>query len=391
MISEPFLKETMLECDVAIIGSGLVGLSCAASILEKNPRKKVIVFERGLLPTGASTKNAGIVTIGNFIDILDDLNALGEDVIRTTIAHRWDGVQRFLRRLSDEETDYQRYGTYEFFSDDDLYLLKDIDRVNKVLFPIFNENVFSVVNSKIKELDLNADVVKAVVYSKFDGQIDSGKTVKSLCKYVGKLGAMIMTGADVVEYRAQGKVIDLTIKRPFSKTNDVYNFKCKHLIIATNAFSNKLLKEKIDLVPARGQLFVTKPIPGLKIRGAFHFEKGYYYGRNIGDRILIGGARNSDYAAEETEKFETTESIISKVKKVLQEVILPKEKFEIEHQWAGIMGFGKNTMQRFVSEVEENVHTAVRFCGFGVCVAPQIGEYFSELILNKDLVITPKL
>lgn len=39
----------------------LVGLSVGCSVLEKHPNKKVVILERGVIPTGASTKNAGFI------------------------------------------------------------------------------------------------------------------------------------------------------------------------------------------------------------------------------------------------------------------------------------------------------------------------------------------
>ncbi|EGR30487.1 oxidoreductase, putative [Ichthyophthirius multifiliis] len=49
----------LLNNDVIIIGGGISGLSCASSILETYPEKKVIILERGQTPQGASTKNGG--------------------------------------------------------------------------------------------------------------------------------------------------------------------------------------------------------------------------------------------------------------------------------------------------------------------------------------------
>lgn len=43
----------------------IVGLSVAACVLEKHPKKRVILLERGVLPTGASTKNAGFIATGS--------------------------------------------------------------------------------------------------------------------------------------------------------------------------------------------------------------------------------------------------------------------------------------------------------------------------------------
>ena len=47
------------HADVIIIGSGQVGLSAALHLKQQQPQLKVLVLERGFLPSGACTKNAG--------------------------------------------------------------------------------------------------------------------------------------------------------------------------------------------------------------------------------------------------------------------------------------------------------------------------------------------
>ncbi|MFL5809244.1 MAG: FAD-dependent oxidoreductase, partial [Flavisolibacter sp.] len=45
--------------DVVIAGSGFVGLWSAFFLKKKKPKLKITVVDRGLIPTGASTRNAG--------------------------------------------------------------------------------------------------------------------------------------------------------------------------------------------------------------------------------------------------------------------------------------------------------------------------------------------
>ena len=60
------------DIDVAVVGSGIVGLCCAIRLKERFPEKKIVVFERGQLPSGASTKNAGFACFGSTSELLDD-------------------------------------------------------------------------------------------------------------------------------------------------------------------------------------------------------------------------------------------------------------------------------------------------------------------------------
>ncbi|MBA3901114.1 MAG: FAD-binding oxidoreductase, partial [Bacteroidetes bacterium] len=63
---------------LTVIGSGIVGLSAAIHFKKLNPNAKVIVLERGILPNGASSKNAGFACFGSPSEILDDLKHQSE-------------------------------------------------------------------------------------------------------------------------------------------------------------------------------------------------------------------------------------------------------------------------------------------------------------------------
>lgn len=59
--------------DLVVVGSGIVGLNAAIEYKLKYPRQKVLVLERGILPLGASTKNAGFACFGSVSELNDDL------------------------------------------------------------------------------------------------------------------------------------------------------------------------------------------------------------------------------------------------------------------------------------------------------------------------------
>jgi glycine/D-amino acid oxidase-like deaminating enzyme len=149
--------------------------------------------------------------------------------------------------------------------------------------------------------------------------------------------------------------------------------------LATNAFANQLFPG-LKVIPGRGQVLVTKPIPGLKLKGTYHFDDGYYYFRNIDGRVLFGGGRNLDFKAEETAEFGHTEIVKDKLTNYLKDVILPNQDFEIDYWWSGIMGFGED-ISPIVKQVEPNIFCAVRCNGMGVAMGSLAGEEVAELAL----------
>lgn len=95
-------KQSLLSFDVIIIGGGITGLSTAISLREKDARLKIAVLERGIIPAGASTRNAGFACIGSFTEILDDLENIPEARVLQLIKMRLDGLKLLRKRLGDE-------------------------------------------------------------------------------------------------------------------------------------------------------------------------------------------------------------------------------------------------------------------------------------------------
>ena len=126
-------------------------------------------------------------------------------------------------------------------------------------------------------------------------------------------------------------------------------------------------------------MLITKPIKNLNIAGTFHLDEGYYYFRNIDNRILLGGGRNLDFQSENTTDFGLTKVIQSKLERLLKEVILPETHFEIEQRWSGIMGVGKKKTA-ISKQLSNNVYCGVRLGGMGIAIGTNVGIELAELL-----------
>jgi glycine/D-amino acid oxidase-like deaminating enzyme len=148
--------------------------------------------------------------------------------------------------------------------------------------------------------------------------------------------------------------------------------------VATNAFARELVPE-LEVLPGRGQVLVTEPIENLKIRGTFHYNKGYTYFRNIDNRILLGGFRDLDLAGERTTEPGITNHIQTALEEFLYETILPHQKIKIDLRWSGVMGFGSE-LKPIVKEIRPNLYCAVRCNGMGIAMGSLICEQVAELV-----------
>ena len=363
-------KTWFSNIDFAIIGSGIVGLNCALSLRKNYPKSKIVVFERGILPSGASTKNAGFACFGSVSEILDDFKNHSEEDVVQLVRDRVDGLQLLRDTVGDKQLDYQEYGGYELFTQQDVELFDEctskLHYVNELLRPIFNDDVFS----KKENLFRFRNIQPKLIYSKFEGQIDTGKMMLGLIKKASQENILIINSSEITKISDNGSAVSLQINSKFETT-------AKNVFIATNGFAKQFLNE--DIQPARAQVLVTKPIENLKIKGTFHLDRGYYYFRNIGNRILFGGGRNLDFKAEETTEMELTELVQNELERLLKDVILSDYTFEIDQRWSGIMGIG-NQKKPILKAVSNNVFCGVRMGGMGVAIGSSIGKQLAGLI-----------
>lgn len=362
-------KTYLSNVDFTIVGSGIVGLNCALALKEKYPKSNVLILERGLLPQGASTKNAGFACFGSLSEILDDLNSHSEDEVLQLVNKRLEGLKLLRKTLGDATIDFQKHGGFELFTkaDSELYqeCLDKMDNINTMLNPIFNADVF---NTSFNQFNFK-NIQEQYIYNQFEGQIDTGEMMQALTQRVQQKGINILNSVTVQEFLNHKDSVTV-------KTNQ-FEFSTSKLFIATNGFATQLLSESVK--PARAQVLITKPIDNLHIKGTFHLDKGYYYFRNIDNRILFGGGRNLDFKGEETTELRQTALIQNELERLLKETILPNTLFEIDQRWSGIMGVG-NQKKAIVKQVSENIFCGVRLGGMGVAIGSLIGKELADLI-----------
>jgi glycine/D-amino acid oxidase-like deaminating enzyme len=215
--------------------------------------------------------------------------------------------------------------------------------------------------------------VEGMIHNLAEGQLDTGRMMKALLQRVRELGVEVLTGIGVQRMDEQANCVEVHTSHGFSIST-------QRVLVTTNAFARELLPE-LDVRPGRAQVLVTEPIPGLRLRGSCHYDRGYYYFRNVGDRVLFGGGRNLDFTGESTTAFGLTEQIQLRLDELLHNMILPGVAFKIDQRWSGIMGLGPNR-QPIVQAVSKKIFCAVRMGGMGVAIGSLVGEDAAQLVLG---------
>ena len=357
------------KVDFTVIGSGIVGLNTAYHLQKNHPKAKILVLEKGILPEGASTKNAGFACFGTLSEILWYLETNSEEEVYRLVERRFRGLEKLRNLIGDENMDFHQYGGYEVFRESDRELmdnsLDNLNQINNWLNPVFGRNPF-----RFSTQNFGFQNTIGMIETEFEGHIHTGKMMKNLLKKVVKSGVSVLNNVEVSSLNDSGNQVEIRFENGFE-------FKSGKVFLCTNAFTKKLYD--LDVTPARAQVLITKPIESLAFKGCFHMDEGFYYFRNVGNRVLFGGARNLDLEGETTTRFSTTDLIQNQLEKYLREIILPNQNFEIEHRWSGIMGMGSKR-NPIVQQLSENVYCGVRLTGTGIAIGSLVGEELAELV-----------
>lgn len=355
--------------DVCIIGGGITGLSTGISILERQPRLRVVVVDRGFLPLGASTRNAGFACFGSPGEVLEDISLMGEGKAVQLVADRYRGLQQLMARVPASAMDYVPCGGYEVF---------DAGSADAVLekLPYLNELLGDALG--IKEIYRLAGIPAGLqgfahaVFNPHEGQLHPARMIMVLRKQFAEAGGQLWTGPDIREIEETDGGVRL-------HSHLMVPVEAQQAIVTTNAFAAQLLPQ-LEVRGARNHVLVTRPIPGLPLEGTFHYDRGYVYFRNIGNRILLGGARHHDHDAELTTAFGTNPRIVEVLEQFLKDR-LGVSADRVEYRWSGIIGIGPEKSP-VIERVSPHVVAGVRLSGMGVALASLIGERLCQDVLQ---------
>lgn len=343
--------------DLIVTGAGLTGQSTALFFKYKYPDARVLVVDRGFYPIGASTRNAGFACFGTIGEHLTDLEIETEEVVKKRILRRYEGIQLLRETLGEDTIDYAHTGGVEIFTDANAY------EVARDQVPKFNAWLYDLTGEE--------DVYKAhtylgipTIYNREEGMLHPGKLIKALYQQNVELG---------IEYRWNTAINEMDLESGQIFTENHNKLAGEKIVIATNAFTEKLLPGK-SIKPGRGYVFVTSEMSMLEWIGTFHYNKGYVYFRNIGDdRLLIGGARDVDYQTEETDEFGVNDSVKKYLVGFANEVLELQQGWTIEQEWSGIMGFTE-TKNPYFEKIGNKAILAAGLSGMGVALGMQLGK-----------------
>jgi gamma-glutamylputrescine oxidase len=336
--------------DVEIVGGGITGCSCALALARAGLR--VRLREAREIAGGASGRNGGFALRGG----AGAYDAAVESMGRDDAAGFWRLTEQALDRLEQLAGDaFRRVGS--------LRLATDAEEREELRAEYDALRADGFAAEWIDRLDppLDGRFAAAILHPD-DAILQPARLVRRLALAAAEAGAEI---------------------RERDRVSSVAGIAAEQVVVATDGYPSGLLGPLEGLiVPTRGQMLATEPLPERWFERPHYGRQGFDYWHQRPDgRMLVGGFRDVDLTTEFTDRDETTPAIQSALEQFVVDLV--GRPVRITHRWAGIFGLVPDLLP-VVGRVpgEERIWVAAGYSGHGNVLGFLCGEFVADAILG---------
>lgn len=313
--------------DVIVVGGGLTGTSIAWRLAQSG--RRVLLLEQRGICSGASGRNGGMTGAGSS---MHSSARTGRAVYALTTANL-----RALQSLPDEvgkDFELRMTGTMDVIKTDEqmahLHAAVAAERDAGIAIALVDRDAAREIMPA-----LTTDILGAA-YAPDRGHLWPFALVTGMADAATRHGAEMRTGTAVTALARSGDRVRGVVA-------DGETIEADEVVLATNAWTPRLLPDlpRGAIVPARGQILVTQPLPPL-LACPFGTNFDKEYGRQTpGGQILCGGYRRLDEnEGLGTYREETTIPVLAGIARCLTDLFPAlRGKARVVRAWSGIMGF----------------------------------------------------
>jgi gamma-glutamylputrescine oxidase len=338
--------------DVTVIGGGVTGCACALALARGDVR--VRLYEAREIASGASGRNGGLALRGGAAPYDVTAAAVGAERAREL----WRATEDALDRMEQVGGDaFQRTGSLRLAADEE-------ERETLLAeFEALDEDGFAVEWR---------DELRPPLARRFAaGMFHPRDAALQPAHFAYRLAALAAeAGVDIREHERVEAVDDVD---------------GENVVVATDGYPSGLLGRLEGLIiPTRGQMIATEPLPDRLFDYPHYSRHGFDYWQQVADgRILAGGFRDVSVDSEFTADEATTEPIQAALESLVTELV--GRSVRVSHCWAGIFGLVLDFLP-VVGRVpgEDRVWVVGGYSGHGNVLGFLCGELVADAILGRE-------
>ena len=336
--------------DVAVIGAGVTGCSCALTLAEGGLR--VRVHEARKVASGASGRNGGFALRGGAMSYAEARERLGREAAKAY----WRLTERYVDRMEELAGDaLRRVGSLRLADDG------EIDDLRAEYEALREDGLDA---EWLDELRPPLDVLyRGAIRNPRDGSLQPARWVRRLA------ARAVAAGAEIVEE---------------SRVETLDELDADRIVIATDGYTSGLVPELDDAIrPVRGQVIATEPIGRMLFDCPHYARRGFDYWQQTPDtRLVLGGRRDTNLELENTNDEVITGAIQDALSAFAAELL--GEPPTITNRWAGIFGVTEDDLP-LAGQVpgRDGVWVAAGYSGHGNVLGLACGELVGEAVLGR--------
>jgi glycine/D-amino acid oxidase-like deaminating enzyme len=293
--------------DVAVVGGGITGCSCALALAEAG--RSVRLYEARTIAGGASGRNGGFALRGGSAPYPVLADSLGRD--RAAALWRWTEAELDeLERLAGDAL--RRNGSLRLAAD-----AEECEELREEHDALAADG-FEIAWTEASELAPPLrDRYPGAIFHPRDGVLQPARLVRRIAARAAEAGVEI---------------------REHTRVASVGDLDADTVVVATDGYPSGLLGELEGLiVPTRGQVIATEPVAERLFEIPHYGRHGFDYWHQAPDgRVVAGGFRDVSLDSEFTAEEVTTPVVQAALEDFVESLL--GRRVAIEHRWAGIFG-----------------------------------------------------
>lgn len=375
-----------INVDVAIIGAGYTGLSCALHLAREHGIK-AHVFEANQTAWGCSGRNAGFILKSSGRKPYSAMQKQwGEEVMRGIYNEMCAGVDTVNSLIAEGiDCDQQESGYIKVAHKPSMF--NTLQAQAKLQQQMFGYDVQVLTKQELQQnymADENA--FGAIRYQDGFG-LNPLKLTWGYQKLARQAGVKvhISTPIDFVEQQAKK---DILLKSPQGM------IKAQKVVIATNGYTPKGFQPLVTnrTLPVLSQIIVTEPLSDEQTAQCNFLTSNvvmdtralkYYYRKLPDKRILFGG--RGAITGKSAEDPYYANRLLSVLKTSFPALSLLK----IDYAWSGWICMALDDLPHIYQNDENNIFYGMGYCGSGVSFSVQAGKRLAEKVAGKTVPNLP--